>query len=103
MPELLIELFSEEIPARMQARAGEEFAASFRAAAGPLLAGGEARAFWGPRRITLHVTGLAAEVPGQSVVERGPRLSAPEQAMAGFLKRHGAAREALVTEGDHWV
>ena len=103
MPELLIELFSEEIPARMQARAGEEFCASFRTAAGALLTGGEARAFWGPRRITLHVTGLATEVPGQSVVERGPRLSAPEQAMAGFLKRHGAAREALVAEGDYWV
>jgi glycyl-tRNA synthetase beta chain len=103
MPELLIELFSEEIPARMQARAGEEFCASFRTAAGALLAGGEARAFWGPRRITLHVTGLAGEVPGQSTLERGPRLSAPEAAMAGFLKRHGAAREALVAEGDYWV
>ncbi|MES2713582.1 MAG: glycine--tRNA ligase subunit beta, partial [Pseudomonadota bacterium] len=103
MPELLIELFSEEIPARMQARAGEDFAASFRAAAGPLLAGGNVRAFWGPRRITLHATELAAEVAGQSVVERGPRLTAPEQAMAGFLKRHGAARDALVAEGEHWV
>jgi glycyl-tRNA synthetase beta chain len=103
MPELLIELFSEEIPARMQARAGEEFCASFRTAAGALLAGGEARAFWGPRRITLVVTGLAGKVPGQSALERGPRLSAPEAAMAGFLKRHGAAREALVAEGDYWV
>jgi len=103
MPELLIELFSEEIPARMQARAGEDLCAFFRTAAGALLAGGEARAFWGPRRITLHATGLAAEVPGQSVVERGPRLTAPEQAMAGFLKRHGVGREALVAEGDYWV
>ncbi len=58
--------------------------------------------FHGPRRIALSAT-LAAAVPATSVVERGPRASAPEQALAGFLRKHGAARDALVREGEHWV
>ncbi len=101
MPEFLLELFSEEIPARMQARAAEDLARSM-AEALAALSPTTAQTFHGPRRIALAAT-VAAAVPASSTVERGPRLTAPDQALAGFLRKHGAAREALAREGDHWV
>lgn len=101
MPELFIELFSEEIPARMQARAGDELCRLLGEALAPLSPAGM-RAFFGPRRIAACVT-VAAGVAESRSVERGPRLSAPEQALAGFLRKHGAAKEDLREEGEFWV
>ena len=101
MPELLLELFSEEIPARMQARAADDLARLVVEALSPL-SPASARSFHGPRRIAL-VAELAAAVPARSTEERGPRLAAPEAALAGFLRKHGAARDDLVQEGDHWT
>ena len=101
MPELLLELFSEEIPARMQARAADELARLVTAALAALNPS-QVQTFYGPRRIAL-VAAVDAAVPATSTVERGPRSSAPEQALAGFLRRHGASRDALVQEGDYWV
>src|SRR5262245_53137043 len=92
MPELLLELFSEEIPARMQARAAYDlrrFVSEGLAAAG--LAAGEARAFATPRRLTLVVEDVAAKSPAVSEERKGPRVGAPEQAVAGFLKAAGLA------------
>lgn len=103
MAELLLEFFSEEIPARMQARAAEDLRTGFLEAFGALIDGGAARAYWGPRRIALHATGMIAETPGATIEERGPRSAAPEAALAGFLKKHGAGREELVEEGGYWV
>jgi glycyl-tRNA synthetase beta chain len=103
MAELLLELFSEEIPARMQARAAEDLRTGFVEAFGALIEGGEARAFWGPRRIALQVTGLIAESPGVTIEERGPRTAAPEAALAGFLKKHGAARDEVAEENGYWI
>ncbi len=101
MPEFFIELFSEEIPARMQARAADDLARLVGEALAPL-APSAVRTFHGPRRIA-----LAAEVAGELAearsVERGPRKTAPEQAMAGFLRKHGASREQLREEGDFLV
>jgi glycyl-tRNA synthetase beta chain len=101
MPELFLELFSEEIPARMQARAADDLA-RLTTEALTALAPARIRTFFGPRRIA-----LAAEVAGQvtagSSTERGPRASAPEQALAGFLRKHSASREQLRQEGDYWV
>ena len=51
----------------------------------------------------LDLAELAAAVPARSTEERGPRLAAPEAALAGFLRKHGAAREDLVQDGDHWT
>jgi glycyl-tRNA synthetase beta chain len=101
MPEFFCELFSEEIPARMQARAAEDFSrlASEALAA---LSPARMRSFAGPRRIALAAE-LAAEVPASRVSERGPRVGAPEQALAGFLRKHGAVREDLRQEGDFWL
>jgi glycyl-tRNA synthetase beta chain len=101
MPEFLLELFSEEIPARMQARGAEDLAKAVAAALAPVL-DGAVRSFHGPRRIGLVAT-LRAEVTTEGKEERGPRIGAPDAALAGFLKKHGAARDALVERGGFWV
>ena len=101
MPELVIELFSEEIPARMQARAADDLVRLVGEALAPLTPQ-DMRGFAGPRRIAL-VGEVEGEVAGSEVEERGPRLGAPEQALAGFLRKHGARREDLVEQGGHWL
>ncbi|SDB74182.1 glycine--tRNA ligase subunit beta [Belnapia rosea] len=101
MPELLIELFSEEIPARMQARAAEDFARLLQAEMRALMPEAP-RPLSGPRRIAVVGEMAArAETPGKE--ERGPRRSAPPQALEGFLRKHGATRDQLKEEGDFWV
>ena len=99
MPELLLELFSEEIPARMQARAVEDLVRLLSARIAPLL-DGEPRAFHGPRRLSFTAT-LRSAIVTEAREERGPRVGAPEQALQGFLRKHGAAREALSEQNDH--
>ena len=101
MPEFFLELFSEEIPARMQARAAEDLARLVGDSLGAL-SPASVRCFYGPRRIALAAE-VAAEVAAASSTERGPRASAPEQALTGFLRKHGATREQLRVEGDYWV
>ena len=92
MSELLLELFSEEIPARMQARAARDleklvqkelFDAGFRPEG--------AKAFATPRRLTLVVSGLTGTSPDIEEEKKGPRVGAPDQAVAGFLKSAGLA------------
>ncbi len=101
MPAFFLELFSEEIPARMQARAAEDLA---RLAADALVALSptEIRTWYGPRRIALAAD-VNAGVAAATTTERGPRASAPEQALAGFLRKHNASRDQLRQEGDYWV
>ncbi len=110
MSELLIELFSEEIPSRMQGRAGEDLkrlVGEGLAATG--LTGGTARAFATPRRIALVIDGLPAMSPAISDERKGPRVGAPEQAVQGFLKAAGlsAISEAEIVKdekkGDYYV
>src|SRR3712207_5641854 len=92
MPDLLLELFSEEIPARMQRRAAEDLKKLVTDALverGFLYEG--AKAFATPRRLALHIAGLP--VKGQDVREerKGPRVGAPDAALQGFLKGAGPA------------
>jgi glycyl-tRNA synthetase beta chain len=101
MPELFIELFSEEIPARMQARAAEDLCRLLGEALAPL-SPKDVKGFYGARRIAAVAT-VAAGVAESRSVERGPRRSAPEQALAGFLRKFGAPREDLREEGEFWV
>lgn len=101
MPELLIELLTEEIPARMQPRAGEDLARLATAALAPLLEGAPVP-FHGPRRIGL-VGRMAASAGTAAKEERGPRLGAPDAALAGFLKKHGASKEDLQEQNGFWV
>ena len=101
MPEFFLELFSEEIPARMQAKAADDLARLL----GEALAALKPRnvtSFFGTRRIAV-VAEIDAAVPESRISERGPRASAPEQALAGFLRKHGATRDQLTQEGDFWV
>ncbi|HLJ04792.1 MAG TPA: glycine--tRNA ligase subunit beta, partial [Acetobacteraceae bacterium] len=101
MPELFLELFSEEIPARMQSRAAEDLARLASEALAALSPSG-ARTYHGPRRIAFAVE-VASQVAAASSTERGPRTSAPEQALTGFLRKHNAGREQLRQDGDYWV
>ena len=94
MPELLLELFSEEIPARMQARAADDLKRLVTAGlkdAG--LEHGDIRAFVTPRRLTLVVDDLPEKQPDLREEKRGPKVDAPEKAIEGFLKANGLTRE----------
>jgi glycyl-tRNA synthetase beta chain len=101
MAELLLELFCEEIPARMQARAAEDLAKLFSDGCSALLEG-PPRVFFGPRRIGLTAS-LKARVTTEAKEERGPRIGAPDQAIEGFLRKHDATRDALTEQGQFWV
>ncbi|MEP1328354.1 glycine--tRNA ligase subunit beta [Pseudophaeobacter sp.] len=96
MPDLLIELFSEEIPARMQARAAEDL--KKRMTDGLVEAGltyGGAAAFSTPRRLTLALEDLLAESPTIREERKGPKVGAPDKAVEGFLRGAGIARDQL--------
>ncbi|WP_396594163.1 glycine--tRNA ligase subunit beta [Brevundimonas sp. R86498] len=100
MPQLLLELFSEEIPARMQAGAArdlERMASERLKAAG--LSWDALTTYAGPRRLTLVIEGLPAATPDRSEELKGPRANAPEQALEGFLRKTGLTRDRL-TERD---
>lgn len=101
MPELLIELFSEEIPARMQQQAGEHLLRLLSEALAPLNPK-DAVVYTGPRRIAASCT-LDANVPGRTVSERGPRESAPEKALQGFTRKHGVTQDVLTLQNGFWV
>src|SRR6187402_2934710 len=90
MPDLLLELFSEEIPARMQARAAEDLRklVTDRLVAEGLLYEG-AKAFVTPRRLALAVQGVPVRQPDVKEEKKGPRVGAPAGALAGFLKSAG--------------
>jgi glycyl-tRNA synthetase beta chain len=90
MPDLLLELFSEEIPARMQSRAADDLR---RLVTDGLVEAGltyeGAKAFATPRRLALTVHGLTARSADISEERKGPRVGAPEKAIAGFLRGAG--------------
>ena len=92
MPDLLLELFSEEIPARMQARAADDLKkmVTDRLVDAGLVYEG-AKAFVTPRRLALTVQGVPARQPDLKEERKGPRVDAPEGAIAGFLKAAGLA------------
>ena len=110
MSELLLELFSEEIPARMQAKAADDLR---RLVTEKLVAEGlvyeGAKAFATPRRLTLAIDGVPAKSPAISEEKKGPRVGAPDQAVQGFLKSAGLASlsdaEIIKDEkkGDYYV
>ncbi len=100
MPQLLLELFSEEIPARMQAQAGrdlERMARERLAEAGFLPEA--VKSFAGPRRLTLVIEGLPAAQPDRTEERKGPKVGAPQAALDGFLRSTGLTQDQL-TERD---
>ncbi|HET6970139.1 MAG TPA: glycine--tRNA ligase subunit beta, partial [Phenylobacterium sp.] len=103
MPQLLLELLSEEIPARMQAQAAKDLErmARERLAAEGLLP--EAMtAFGGARRLTLVAEGLPAAQKDRHEEVKGPRTSAPEQALDGFLRKNGLTKDQLAEKDGVW-
>jgi glycyl-tRNA synthetase beta chain len=99
--DLLIELFSEEIPARMQPRAAEDLR---RLMTEGLVAAGltyaHARAFATPRRLTLAIEGLSLHSPTQTEERKGPKLGAPQPAIDGFLRATGLTMDRLAVQED---
>lgn len=110
MPDLLLELFSEEIPARMQGKAADDLKkmVTDRLVDAGLVYEG-ARAFVTPRRLTLFVQGVPARQPDLKEERKGPRVGAPEGAIAGFLKAAGlssiseAAIQKDPKKGDFYI
>jgi len=96
MPDLLIELFSEEIPARMQTRAAQDLR---KMVTDGLVDAGltyaNAAAFSTPRRLTLALDGMLAASPATSEERKGPKADAPEKAIEGFLRGAGVTRDQL--------
>src|ERR1051326_128527 len=92
MGELLLELLSEEIPARMQRRAIDDLAGLVRdkLAAAEMPAAG-VRGYVTPRRLTVMATGIPERQPDRSEERRGPRVGAPQQALDGFVRAGGLA------------
>ncbi|MBI1219257.1 MAG: glycine--tRNA ligase subunit beta [Rhodobacteraceae bacterium] len=101
MPDLLIELFSEEIPARMQARAREDLK---KLVTDGLVEAGltyaHAAAFSTPRRLTLALEGLSAQSPTLKEERKGPKADAPAAAIEGFLRSTGLTRDQLEQRDD---
>ncbi|TYB83008.1 glycine--tRNA ligase subunit beta [Maritimibacter fusiformis] len=96
MPDLLIELFSEEIPARLQARAAEDLKKLMTdglVEAGLTYSG--AAAFATPRRLALAVEGLPGLSPDSREERKGPKVGAPEKAIEGFLRSTGLTRDQI--------
>ena len=101
MAELFLELFSEEIPARLQGF-GAELLGRQVGEALATLSPRDVRLFHGPRRLALAAC-LADASPARASTERGPRLTAPDQALAGFLRKHEATRDMLRQDAGFWV
>jgi glycyl-tRNA synthetase beta chain len=101
MPDALIELFSEEIPARMQARAAEDLK---RLVTDGLVEAGltyaHARGFATPRRLALAIEGLSAQSPTLTEERKGPKADAPQKAIDGFLRATGLTLDHLTTQED---
>ncbi len=101
MADLLLELLCEEIPARMQARACEDLQKMLHEAfAAEALSFETMAAYATPRRLVVHVTGLPLAQSDVSEELKGPRTDAPEQALAGFLKKTGLTKEQLDIRDD---
>ena len=101
MPDLLIELFSEEIPARMQARARDDLK---KLVTDGLVEAGltyrAAQAFSTPRRLTLALEALTAESRAVREERKGPAVGAPEKAVEGFLRSTGLTMDRLEVRDD---
>ncbi|MBV1864306.1 MAG: glycine--tRNA ligase subunit beta [Rhodobacteraceae bacterium] len=101
MADLLFELFSEEIPARMQQRAAQDLQQLVtKACADAGLTYASAAAFVTPRRLCLTITDMAAESPTTSTERKGPRVDAPPKAIEGFLRGVGLTQDQLEVRDD---
>ena len=101
MAELFLELFSEEIPARMQTQAASQLERQLITSLQELDPRNP-QPFSTPRRIALALE-INENIPAREINERGPRVNAPEKALLGFLRKHQASQSDLVEENGFWV
>lgn len=100
MAQFLLELFSEEIPARMQAAAAEQLQKKLEDGLKALGVNAEGfETFVTPRRLAVRANGLPKEIAAQSAERKGPRVGAPDKALEGFLRSTGLSKDQL-TERD---
>lgn len=103
MIELLIEIYSEEIPARMQLQAQADFRELWIKALTEKNATFKAvETYVAPQRLTARITDLAVNTQGTKELRRGPKASAPEAALAGFLKSTGKTKDQLIQKDEYW-
>jgi glycyl-tRNA synthetase beta chain len=96
MAELLLELFSEEIPARMQSKASSDLKNALLAKLKNLdIKFEQADAYSTPRRLTIHIQGLPLNLPEVREEKKGPKVNAPESAISGFLGSSGLNKDQL--------
>jgi len=101
MPDLLLEILSEEIPARMQPKARDDLRAMVLKGLDEAgVSYGTVETFSTPRRLVLRVEGLPARTPDLSEERKGPRTDAPEKALEGFLRSTGLTVDQLERRED---
>lgn len=104
MMELCLEIFMEEIPARMQRNAKDNFKQLFSDEFTKLkIAATPPEVFIGPRRIVLYVANIAGASEKSSEEKRGPKIEAPDAALHGFLKSTGLSQNELIQENGYWI
>ncbi len=97
MSELLLELFSEEIPALMQKNAAEAYQNIFTSLLQESEISAEVQLYIGPRRLTVHIRDLPNIIPFKKIEIRGPKVSAPESAIMGFCRSNNIDKKNLST------
>jgi glycyl-tRNA synthetase beta chain len=103
MPEFFLELFSEEIPARMQANAAVQLSILISGYLAEIIPrGAEGMRYWGARRIAFS-TQVQSKVNAVHSEQLGPRLNAPDQAIDGFLRKNKATRDQLTCNETHYL
>lgn len=104
MSELLLELFSEEIPARMQVPAKNNFENALKTSLQKALGAELISESWiTPRRLGVFIQGLPAKVEAQSEEIRGPKVDANENAIGGFLKKHNVEKSDLQVQDGYYI
>ncbi|UCM93285.1 MAG: glycine--tRNA ligase subunit beta [Rickettsia endosymbiont of Cimex lectularius] len=97
MSELLLELFSEEIPALMQKNAAESYKTIFTTILQDSMLVGDVQVFIGPRRIAVYITNLPKSIPPKEITIRGPKVSSTSQVIEGFCRSNNIEQENLST------
>jgi glycyl-tRNA synthetase beta chain len=97
MSELLLELFSKEIPALMQKNAAEAYKTIFTTILQESEIVADVQVFIGPRRIAIYITNLPKFIPAKEIIIRGPKVSAAQQAIEGFCRANNIEQNKLST------
>lgn len=103
MNELLLELFSEEIPAVMQKNAAEGYRTIFTTILQENEIIADIKVYIGPRRIAIHITNLPEFIAAKEIEIKGPKISAPQQAIDGFCRSNNISPNDLVQSQSYYI